>query len=164
MWEPIGETSSHAAHLETFVHSRLSSLGHCGLILAWRVEFLCANRFKTNKKQKETKQAGKDSSNLAPISILAREEKATSTTISGVNQIINETQVHVNFYMMVPYETPLRHSVARGVCVCVCVCVCACVRDGGGEGGDTCVCVCVCGCVCVCVWGGGVISMPRTPL
>ena len=28
------ETSSHATYQETFGHSRLSSLSHCGLILA----------------------------------------------------------------------------------------------------------------------------------
>ena len=57
----------------------------------------------------------------------AREERATSITVSGVNQIKNETQAHVDFYMMALFETPLRHSEARCVDVCVCVRVC-----GGG--------------------------------
>ena len=32
------ETSSHATCVETFGHSRLSPLSHCGLLLAQRVE------------------------------------------------------------------------------------------------------------------------------
>ena len=37
------ETSSHATRQETLGHSRLSSLSHCGLILAERVELVCAS-------------------------------------------------------------------------------------------------------------------------
>ena len=36
------ETSSHAARQGTLDHSRLSSLSHCGLILAKRVELVYA--------------------------------------------------------------------------------------------------------------------------
>ena len=39
--ETYPETSSHATCQGTFGHSRLSSLCHCGLILAWRVKLLC---------------------------------------------------------------------------------------------------------------------------
>ena len=34
VWEPSRESSSHAPRQETLGHSRLSSLSHCGLILA----------------------------------------------------------------------------------------------------------------------------------
>ena len=37
------ETSSHAICLETFGHSRLSSLNHCGLMPAQKVELVCAS-------------------------------------------------------------------------------------------------------------------------
>ena len=37
------ETGSHAARQGTLVHSRLSSLNHCGLILAQRVELVFAS-------------------------------------------------------------------------------------------------------------------------
>ena len=37
------EMSSHATRQGTLGHSRLSSLSHCGLILAERVELVCAN-------------------------------------------------------------------------------------------------------------------------
>ena len=37
------ETSSHAIHQGTFSHSHLSSLSHCGLILAERMEFVCVS-------------------------------------------------------------------------------------------------------------------------
>ena len=42
VWEPI-QKSSHATCQRTFGHSRLISLSHCGLILAYRVELVCAN-------------------------------------------------------------------------------------------------------------------------
>ena len=35
------ETSSHATRQETLGHSRLCSLSHCGLILAYTVELVC---------------------------------------------------------------------------------------------------------------------------
>ena len=38
------KTSSHATCQGTLGHSRLSSLCHCGLILAERMELVCANR------------------------------------------------------------------------------------------------------------------------
>ena len=37
------ETSLHATRRGTLSHSRLSSLSHCGLILAYRVESVCAS-------------------------------------------------------------------------------------------------------------------------
>ena len=37
------ETSSHATCQGTLGHSRLSSLSHCGLILAQRMELVCAS-------------------------------------------------------------------------------------------------------------------------
>ena len=37
------EMSSHAIHQGTLGHSRLSSLSHSGLILALRVELVCAS-------------------------------------------------------------------------------------------------------------------------
>ena len=37
------ETSSHATYQGTLGHSRLSSLSHCGLILTFRVELVCAS-------------------------------------------------------------------------------------------------------------------------
>ena len=46
------ETSSHATCQEKFSHSRLSPLSHCGLILALRVELVCASLFQLKKKKK----------------------------------------------------------------------------------------------------------------
>ena len=37
------DTSSHATRLGTLGHSHLSSLSHSGLILAGRVELICAS-------------------------------------------------------------------------------------------------------------------------
>ena len=37
------EMSSHATRQETLSYSRLSSLSHCGLLLALRVELVCAS-------------------------------------------------------------------------------------------------------------------------
>ena len=37
------ETSSHATSQETFSHGHLSPLSYCGLILAYRVELVCAS-------------------------------------------------------------------------------------------------------------------------
>ena len=39
------KTSSHATRQGTLSHSRLSSLSHCGLIRAYRVELVCASQF-----------------------------------------------------------------------------------------------------------------------
>ena len=39
--ETYQETSSHASRRGTLGHSRLSSLSHCALILAKRVELVC---------------------------------------------------------------------------------------------------------------------------
>ena len=41
--ETYPETSSHASRQGTLSHSCLSSLSHCGLMLAYRVEFVCAS-------------------------------------------------------------------------------------------------------------------------
>ena len=40
--ETYQETSSRTTRQGTLGHSRLSSLSHCGLILAQRVELVCA--------------------------------------------------------------------------------------------------------------------------
>ena len=45
------ETSSHATRQETLGHSRLNSLSHCGLILAERVELVCATQSPLEKKK-----------------------------------------------------------------------------------------------------------------
>ena len=45
------ETSSHATCQETFGHGRLSSLSHCGPILAQRVELVCASKSPLKKKK-----------------------------------------------------------------------------------------------------------------
>ena len=37
------ETNSHATRPGKVGHSRLSSLSHCGLILAYRVELMCGS-------------------------------------------------------------------------------------------------------------------------
>ena len=42
-YHSIRLTSPYAAHQGTFSHSCLSSLSHCGLILALRVELMCAS-------------------------------------------------------------------------------------------------------------------------
>ena len=55
------ETSSHATHQVTLVHSRLSSLSHCGLILA------------SLYKKKKT-QAGNESLNILPKSLHVRKK------------------------------------------------------------------------------------------
>ena len=46
------ETSSHATRQRTPGHSRLSSLSHCGLILAQLVELVCASYLHFKKKKK----------------------------------------------------------------------------------------------------------------
>ena len=50
------ETSSHANRQGTFGHSRLRSLSHCGLILALRVELVCASYSPLQKKKKKLKK------------------------------------------------------------------------------------------------------------
>ena len=45
------EMSTHATHQETLGHSRLSSLSHCGLILAHRVKLVCASKSSLKKKK-----------------------------------------------------------------------------------------------------------------
>ena len=71
------ETSLHATCEGTFGHSRLSSLSHCGLILALRVEFMYANEListsKTKKKEKRA-QAWNEWPNILPKSSQAREK------------------------------------------------------------------------------------------
>ena len=66
------ETGSHATRQGTLSHSRLSSLSHCGLILAWRVELLW-----TNWSQLKRKGAGRERMVEQTPQILASEEKAT---------------------------------------------------------------------------------------
>ena len=67
------ETNSQAFHQETLGYSRLSSLSHCGLILAERVEFERAN-FHFKKKA----QAGNELSNILPKSSHARKKPPSS--------------------------------------------------------------------------------------
>ena len=64
----------HATRQGTLGHSRLSSLSHCGLILAQRVELVFVSQSPVQKKKKV--QAGNEWSNLLP-KIFASEEKAT---------------------------------------------------------------------------------------
>ena len=52
------ETSSHSTRQGTLSHSRLSSLSHRGLILAERVELVCASESPLKKKEKA--QAGNE--------------------------------------------------------------------------------------------------------
>ena len=55
--EPYQETSSHAICHGTFDHSCLSSLCHCGLILAYKSGFSVRQLMSTLKKE-ETKKEG----------------------------------------------------------------------------------------------------------
>ena len=53
------ETSSHTTRQETLGHSRLSSLSHCGLILALRVELVWrANLYFKREKERERGREG----------------------------------------------------------------------------------------------------------
>ena len=64
--KPIRKRAHAQLVRETLGHSRLSSLSHCGLILAQRVELVCASSSPLNK-QKQTKKkalAGNDLSNI----------------------------------------------------------------------------------------------------
>ena len=63
------ETSSHATRQGTFGYSRLSSLSHCGLILAKRAELVCASYLHQKKKRRKTKKAqmGNEWSNVLPL-------------------------------------------------------------------------------------------------
>ena len=54
MWEPIRETTSHITRQGTLGHSRLGSLSHCGLILAYNVELVCASGSLLLKKKVQT--------------------------------------------------------------------------------------------------------------
>ena len=58
------ETSSHATRQRTPGHSRLSSLSHCGLILAQLVELVCASYLHFKKKKK--RGGGDELSNILP--------------------------------------------------------------------------------------------------
>ena len=69
------ETSSHATCQGTLVHSRLSSLSHCRLFLAYRVELVRAS-WSQLKKKKKKKQAGNDSTK-----IFSCEQNATTITL-----------------------------------------------------------------------------------
>ena len=51
VWEPIRKTSSRATRQGTFGHSRLSSLIHCGLILAFKSETGMRELIVTKKKK-----------------------------------------------------------------------------------------------------------------
>ena len=57
-WDPIRETSSYATRQETLGHSRLSSLSHCGLTLAWCVELARASWSPLKKKEKKSSRWG----------------------------------------------------------------------------------------------------------
>ena len=46
------ETNSHATCQGTFGHGRLSSLNHCGLDLAYRVESVCAILYPLKEEKK----------------------------------------------------------------------------------------------------------------
>ena len=59
------ETSSQASCQGTFGHSRLSSLSHCGLILAQRVELVYASKSLLEKKKKKRKR-GMDGQTFSP--------------------------------------------------------------------------------------------------
>ena len=61
------EKSLHTTRQGTLCHSRLSSLSHCGLILAYRVEIVCM-------------QVGNDLSNILPKSSHMRKKPTTTTT------------------------------------------------------------------------------------
>ena len=83
--ESIRGTSSRAIRHGTLGHSRLSSLSHCGLILAQRVELVWRELISTLEKKK-TAQAGIDSSSKKYFpKILVCEEKATIV----INWLIN---------------------------------------------------------------------------
>ena len=68
------EMSSHATCQGTFSHSHLSSLSHCGLILAYRVELVCLSKYPLKKKKKA--QAGNDWLNI-PLKSLQMRKKET---------------------------------------------------------------------------------------
>ena len=58
------EMSSHATCQGTLSHSHLSSLSHCGLILALRVELVCMSQSQLKKKKKA--QVGTEQLNILP--------------------------------------------------------------------------------------------------
>ena len=74
------ETSSHATCQEKFGHSRLSPLSHRGLILAERVELVCASESPLKKKEKA--QAGNELSNILPKSSHARKKPSTLISLT----------------------------------------------------------------------------------
>ena len=59
------ETSSHATRQGKLGHSRLSSPSHCGLILAYRVELVCAS-YSPLKKEKKKSRRGMNSRPFSP--------------------------------------------------------------------------------------------------
>ena len=71
------KTSSHATRQGTLSHSRLSSLSHCGLILAYRVELVCTSLSPLKQKKKEA-QARNEWSNILPKSSQARKKPPSS--------------------------------------------------------------------------------------
>ena len=78
--EPIRETSSSAIFQETLVHSRLSSLSHCGQILAYSVELVHSSWFSLKNKTKQKVQPANDPSNVALKSLHARKKPAPQLT------------------------------------------------------------------------------------
>ena len=78
------ETSLHATRRGTLSHSRLSSLSHCGLILVYRVESVCASEsslifffFKAQTVEPSPK-------------VLASEEKATTAVATTASSSESE--------------------------------------------------------------------------
>ena len=67
------KTSSHVTRQGTLGHSRLSSLSHCGLILALRLELVCASQAPLKKKKKA--QAGNEWSNILSKSSHSRKKR-----------------------------------------------------------------------------------------
>ena len=93
------ETSSHASCRETFGHSRLSSLIHYGLILAQRVEVVCANQSplkkrKKKKKRKKRSAAGEWMGEHSPKLLWGQERATTNTTNSEHFQSTSEWILH----------------------------------------------------------------------
>ena len=78
------ETSSHATCQGTFGHSRLSSLSHCGRILALAVELACASKSPLrNEKKKEKKKLrqGKNGRTFSQKPSQARKKPANSRAL-----------------------------------------------------------------------------------
>ena len=74
VWEPIRKTSSHATRCETLGHNRLSSLSHCGLILAQNRSGIDVCELISTLHFTKNAEVGSESSNLPPKSSQARKE------------------------------------------------------------------------------------------